>query len=70
MYDNVVQILGKNRKLLLNAFRAESMENGNLTFNTVKNIINKILKEHLINLTDNNWKSLIGFAEKGGYIDY
>jgi hypothetical protein len=36
---------------------------------TVKDILRKLLDKHRIDVGDDNWKLLIGFAEKRGLVD-
>ena len=69
-YDRVLAIIGRNRKLLLKAFKNEHKKSGFVSFIHAKEILNGVLEQNNIRLSDKNWAKILKFSEKNGIVDY
>jgi hypothetical protein len=64
-----MNIIGKNRKYLLNIFNRRAQKEV-ITYDIAKNMIIQILRSVGIVVDDSCYVKLIKFAEKDGIIDY
>lgn len=69
-YENVMKIIGKNRKLLISTFDDLKQKGTPITLEKAEEIIGNILKNSGVTLTSEKWPYLLKFAEKDGGIDY
>lgn len=69
-YEKVLKNIGKNRKLLLNAFEDLSSKQVVITPFKAREVIGGILENSGIQLSAEKWPYLLNFAEKNGAIDY
>lgn len=63
-------MIGRNRKVLLDKFKNEHKLMANITYEKAKSILNSVLEQSNIYLSEKNFSCLIKFAEKNGIIDY
>ncbi|EGR32802.1 hypothetical protein IMG5_070330 [Ichthyophthirius multifiliis] len=68
-YDDIMHIIGRNRKYLINIFQ-EISKRQQITYEVAKNIIAELLRSIGIVIDNQCYIKLLKFAEKNGIIDY
>lgn len=68
-FDQVMHIIGRNRKYLINLF-GEISRTKNISYEVVKDVLSHILRSTGVNLENDHFPLLIKFAEKDGIVDY
>ena len=69
-FDNIVKIIAKNRRFLLQQFNELYHRRVPLNFETAKGVLDNLLGINGVKLDSKFWPLLIGFAEKDGRVDY
>ena len=71
IYDELMKIIGKNRKILFEKFKEEENKGTEISFEKAKQIFIQTLKTfNFSNLSEDNWKSLFHYADFKGSINY
>eukprot|EP01017_Pseudomicrothorax_dubius_P017796 TRINITY_DN19954_c0_g1_i2.p1 TRINITY_DN19954_c0_g1~~TRINITY_DN19954_c0_g1_i2.p1 ORF type:complete len:182 (-),score=56.51 TRINITY_DN19954_c0_g1_i2:519-1064(-) len=68
-FDRVMRVFGKNRKFLEGAFREMRSQSAEFSFERVRAVLADVLWKEYIELTGEQWSSLLRFAEKEGFIN-
>jgi hypothetical protein len=69
-YEDVLRVIGKNRKTLITQFDDLKKQGQEITFNKAKEVIGEVLKTNGLKVTDEQWPYLLKFAEKDGVVDH
>jgi len=69
-YDDVMIVIGRNRKLISNKFLNLEQRKVVITFDIAKEVIKEVLDYSGIKVDDKNWMVLIKFAESRGVVDF
>jgi len=69
-YEDVMVIIGRNRKLLSNKFLDLEQRKIAITYDVVKAVIKEVLGTSGIKIDEKNWAILLKFAEFRGIVDY
>lgn len=68
-YDEVVTVIGRNRKLLANKFMNLQQRKVPVTPEAAKELIKEVLDFSKVKMENVNWPNLLKFAERDGLID-
>lgn len=68
-YDEVITVIGRNRKLLSNKFMNLQQRKVPITFEVAKDVTKEILDFSRVKMENANWPSLLKFAERDGLIE-
>lgn len=67
-YDDVMSVIGRNRKLIMNKFLNLEQRKVVITYEVAKNVVKELLDNAKVKVSDNRWPLLLKFAEVDGVI--
>jgi Ca2+-binding EF-hand superfamily protein len=68
-YEDVMKIIGRNRKVLISSF-SDMSKSGSLTFERVRDVLIELLRNNSIAINESYWPYLLKVAERDSAIDY
>lgn len=67
-YDDVMAVIGRSRKLMMNKFLNLEQRKVVVTYDVAKSVIKEFLENAKVKVSDNKWPLLLKFAEIDGVI--